>query len=94
MKESDKLIKNDSFLLYRLINHGYAIFAIVKKFTFKIMWNGSCLGFMFLMPFMFEVLTEQQAVLDKIQTDDMLSQGNDMGGFDPNQGSQPIVRPF
>ena len=33
---------------------------------------------MFLMPIMFEVLCEQEAVLDKIQRDDMLAQAADM----------------
>ena len=49
-----------------MINQGYMLFNIVKKFTLKIMWSGSCLAFMFLMPVMFEILTEQEAVLDKI----------------------------
>jgi Sec-independent protein secretion pathway component TatC len=67
---------------------------IVKKFTFKLLWNGSCFAFMFMMPIMFEVLTEQEAVLDKIQRDDMIAQAadfNPMGGAAPDQ---PIVRPF
>jgi len=49
---------------------------------------------MFIMPIMFEVLTEQEAVLDKIQRDDMIAQAadfNPMGGAAPDQ---PIVRPF
>lgn len=61
-----------------MINAGYFVFAIVKKFTKRLLWNGSCFAFMFLMPIMFEVLCEQEAVLDKIQRDDMLAQAADM----------------
>ncbi len=77
MAGKDKLIKNDSNFIYRFINQGYMLWNIVKKFTFKLLWNGSCFAFMFMMPIMFEVLTEQEAVLDKIQRDDMLAQAAD-----------------
>lgn len=84
----DKLFKNDgnNFVL-RFFNRGYYMFAIVKKFTFKILWIGSCLSLMFLMPAIFETLTEQEAVLDKIQRDDMLAQAADMDGFNPQAGA-------
>ena len=74
----------------------YYLFCIVRKFTFKALWTGSCVGFMFMMPIMFEVLTEQEAVLDKIQRDDMLAQAADLQGFNPAEAAsaQPIVRPF
>ena len=87
------LIKNPTNFFYRFINEGYHLFRIVKIFTFKMLWNGSCLAFMFLMPIMFEVLCEQEAVLDKIQRDDMIAMAADMG---PPTGAvdQPIVRPF
>ena len=61
-----KLFQNDKWFLFRWINNGYFVFRIVKNFTCKLLWNGSCLAFMFLMPMMFEVLCEQEAVLDKI----------------------------
>ncbi len=77
MAGKDKLIKNDSNFIFRFINQGYLLWNIVKKFTFKLLWNGSCFAFMFMMPIMFEVLTEQEAVLDKIQRDDMLAQAAD-----------------
>ena len=79
----DKLIKNDTNLFFKFINGGYSLFRIVKTFTFKLLWSGSCLCFMFMMPIMFEVLTEQEAVLDKIQRDDMLAQATDFGGMPP-----------
>jgi len=79
----DKLIKNDSNFFFRFINAGYSLFRIVKTFTFKLLWNGSCLAFMFLLPIMFEVFTEQEAVLDKIQRDEMLAQAADFGGAAP-----------
>ena len=93
MAGKDKLIKNDSNFMFRFINQGYMLWNIVKKFTFKLLWNGSCFAFMFMMPIMFEVLTEQEAVLDKIQRDDMLAQAAD---FNPMQAAadQPIMRPF
>lgn len=94
IKQSEKLIKNDSFFLYKMINHGYWLFNIVRTFTKRQLWNLSCFGFLFLVPFMFEVLSEQEAVLDKIQRDDMLAQAADLGGYNPAEASQPIVRPF
>ena len=53
-------------MLFKGVNHMYKLFTIVRSFTFNFMWKGSCLAFMFIMPIMFEVLTEQEAVLDKI----------------------------
>lgn len=53
-----KLIQNDKRFIFRMINRSYFVFRIVKNFTFKLLWNGSCLAFMFLMPMMFEVLCE------------------------------------
>ena len=79
-----------------MINHGYKLFSIVRGFTAKMLWNGSCLAFMFILPMMFEVFTEQEAVMEKIQRDDMLMAAADMQGFAPDAAgaSQPIVRPF
>ena len=51
---------------FMFVNRGYQLFAIVKRFSFKIMWTGSCIGFMFIMPALFEMMSEQEAVLDKI----------------------------
>ena len=82
-------------MFFRWINAGYKLFSIVKSFTFKLLWGGSCFAFMFMMPAMFEILTEQEAVLDKIQRDDMLAQASDMGGFGGGgMDAGPIVRPF
>ena len=67
------MIKNDTNVVFKGVNWMYYLFCIVRKFTFKALWTGSCVGFMFMMPIMFEVLTEQEAVLDKIQRDDMLA---------------------
>lgn len=54
-----KLILNDkNNFFFRMINSGYFVFRIVKNFTTKMLWNGSCLAFMFLMPMMFEVMCE------------------------------------
>ena len=52
--------------LFRAANMGFTLFTIVKKFTFKMLWIGSCLGFMFIMPCLFEIAQEQEAVLEKI----------------------------
>jgi len=66
LRQDEKLIKNDTNMCYKGVNLMFKVFKIVKDFTFKFLWKGSCLAFMFLMPIMFEVLTEQEAVLDKI----------------------------
>jgi len=70
-----------------MINHGYKLFSIVKSFSFRLLWGGSCLAFMFLMPVFFEIFTEQEAVLDKIQRDDILAQTSDMGGYGGGGGA-------
>ena len=62
--EKDKLIKNDNNMFFRMINHGFHLFNIVKRFTFKLLWTGSCFAFMFVVPMLFEVMSEQEAVLD------------------------------
>lgn len=78
-----------------MINHGYKLFTIVKGFTYKLLWTGSCFAFMFLLPILFEINCEQEAVLEKIQMDDMLSQAADFsGGVGGGASAQPIVRPF
>jgi hypothetical protein len=72
--DKDKFFKNDSSSMFlRMINRFYHIFAIVKRFTFKMLWTGSCIGLMWVMPVMFEVMTEQEAVMDKITRDDMFA---------------------
>ena len=53
-----KFFKNDSNFLLRFFNQGYYLFAIVKKFTFKILWVGSCISLMFLLPTALEIYTE------------------------------------
>ena len=79
----ESLEKGKMGWFFLMLNGGYTLFAIVKKFTFKMLWTGSCIGFMFVMPAMFEMMAEQEAVLDKIQRDDLMSSmGGDMGGLD------------
>lgn len=94
--QKDKLIKNDSFMLFKLINHGYKLFSIVKGFTFKLLWTGSCFAFMFMLPVLFEIFSEQEEVMEKIAMDDLIAQATDlgggMGGGAPSGG--PMIRPF
>ena len=79
----------------QFINRIYYLFSIVKGFTFKMLWTASCFGFLFLMPCLFEIINEQELVLEKIQRDDMIAQAADLSGYSPDmQGEQPIVRPF
>ena len=87
------MIHNNKYFIFRFINQGYNLFYIVKNFTQKLLWNSSCIAFMFLMPMLFEIMSEQEAVLDKIQRDDMIALAADMG---PPTGAvdAPIVRPF
>jgi hypothetical protein len=61
---------------------GYGMFMIVKEFTGKIMWVGSCSMLMFMLPMAFEIFNEQQKVMLKIQMNEMMS-GMDAG---PQQG--------
>ena len=69
-----KLIKDDKGnILYRLINMGYGMFMIVKEFTGKILWVGSCSMLMFMIPMAFEIFKEQQKVMMKIQMNEMMS---------------------
>ena len=70
------------------------MYNIIKKFVFKMAWAGSCIAFMFIMPTLFEVFNEQEAVLDKIQRDDMMAQASDLSGYNPAAAAEPIVRPF
>lgn len=63
-----------------MINHGYKLFSIVKGFTFKLLWAGSCCAFMFMLPVLFEIFSEQEEVIEKIQMDDLVAQAADLGG--------------
>ena len=44
---------------HKIVNFGYNMFMIVKDFTGKLLWFGSCFGFMFLFPMTFEIFCEQ-----------------------------------
>ena len=62
---------------------------IVCGFSKKILWVGSCLAFMYLMPNFLEIMSEQQKILMKIQMQMMVENsvgGGEMGG--------PQMRPF
>ena len=69
---------------------GYTLFMIVKDFSGKFLWFGSCIGLMYIFPMSFEMFNEQQKILMKIQMNEMMA---GMGGGDA--GPEPaIVRPF
>jgi len=53
-------------MFFRLINHGYKLFSIVKRFCSGLLWAGSCVALLFFLPIFFEIQTEQMEVLDKI----------------------------
>jgi hypothetical protein len=56
---STKLIEDDKGKpLYKLINAGYSLWMIVCGFSKKILWVGSCLAFMYLMPNFLEIMSE------------------------------------
>ena len=101
--EEIKLIKNDkNNKLYKAINAIYKFYYIISSFTRKLLWFGSCgkyilyrfdsgcvVAFMYIMPMSFEIFTEQQRVLQKIQMqmmNDSMMGGADMG--------PPQMRPF
>ena len=87
--------------LFQFINATYKYFYIVGSFARKLLWFSSCgkllfiltdhniVAFMYLMPMSFEIFTEQQRILSKIQMQMM----NDtmMGG---DMGQAPQMRPF
>jgi hypothetical protein len=84
-----KLIQNDSKnKFYKLINKTYQLFFIVNSFVRKLLWFGSCIAFMYIMPISFEVFSEQQKILQKIQMQAMLDETMG-GGMGP-----PTMRPF
>ena len=73
-----KLIKEDKGnYLYKFINMGYSLFMIVKDFSFRMLWFGSCVGLMFVFPMSFEMFNEQQKILMRIQMSEMMSAGMD-----------------
>lgn len=76
-----KLIQNDSKnKFYKLINKTYQLFFIVNSFVRKLLWFGSCIAFMYVMPISFEIFSEQQKILQKIQMQMMNdSLSGDMG---------------
>lgn len=87
--EDYKLIKNDkNNKLYQVINFSYKFVCIVSTFTRKLLWFGSCVAFMYLMPMSFEIFTEQQKILQKIQMQ-MMNDTMGGGGMDA-----PQMRPF
>lgn len=61
-----KLIENDKWFMYKVINHGYTFFMIIQNFTKKVLWFGSCAGLLFLFPFALESMNEQSKILAKI----------------------------
>lgn len=93
-----KLIANDKGnKLYQFINLGYKMVYIVCNFSKKLLWFGSCskrvtnhliVAFLYLMPMSFEIFSEQQRILQKIQAQMM---NDSMGGSDMGA---PQMRPF
>ena len=61
-----KIYEVETRWYHKPINFGYNIFMIVKDFTGKLLWFGSCFTFMFLLPMTFEIMCEQQRILQKI----------------------------
>ena len=62
-----KLIKNDKGnKLYQGINGIYKLFYIIKTFSGKILWYGSCMGLMYLLPINLLLFKDQEIVLQKM----------------------------
>ena len=58
-KKYGKLIENDKGRIWvKMINGFYGVFMIVKDFSFKILWFGSCVGLMFIFPMSFEMYND------------------------------------
>ena len=61
-----KIFEKETRWFHKPINFSYNMFMIVKDFTGKLLWFGSCFAFMFLFPMTFEMFSEQQRILTKI----------------------------
>ena len=90
-------------MVYRFINNAYKVFYLVWDFSKKLLWFGSCskssrvvvnsyviVAFMYLVPMSFEIFTEQQRILSKIQ---MQMMSDSMMG-PPTPDMAPNIRPF
>ncbi len=85
-----KLIQNDKAnFFYRIINYSYGFGYIIWNFGKKLLWFGSCVAFMFLLPMGFEIFVEQSRILAKIQ----LQMMNDSSMMGPGE-MQANVRPY
>ena len=83
-----KIFEVETRWFHKPINFTYNMFMIVKDFTGKLLWFGSCFAFMFLFPMTFEIFCEQQRILTKIQMSQMMEMAQEP------QGAPPVVRPF
>ena len=78
-KAIPKLIQNDKGnRLYRGINIAYGLFYIIKTFSGKLMWMGSCVALMYLLPLNILLFKDQEMVLSR-----MAMQGNIPGMMGP-----------
>ena len=82
-----KLIQNDkNSAFYRGINKCFQMFYILAVQGRKILWFVSCIAFMYVIPISFEIFSEQQRILQKIQ---MQMMNDTMMDSEP-----PQMRPF
>ena len=66
-KAIPKLIQNDkNSRLYRGINVAYGLFYIIKTFSGKILWFGSCVALMYLLPLNILLFKDQEMVLSRM----------------------------
>ena len=60
VRQIPKIFKDDKKnWVYWIVNKGFAVVYIVWDFSKKLLWVGSCLAFMFLVPMSFEIFNEQ-----------------------------------
>jgi hypothetical protein len=85
-----KLFANDkNSRVLKIANAGFKVVYIIYDFTRKLLWLVSCVGFMWCVPMMFEIMMEQTNIMNKIQSQMM----NDPMGM-PDAGPAPEIRPF
>ena len=72
MHRFGKIFEVETRFYHSPINFLYTTYMIVKDFTGRLLWFGSCFTFMFLFPMAFEIMCEQQSIFRKIEINQMM----------------------
>ena len=81
-----KLIANErNSRVIKSINHCYKLFFIVRRFTGKLLWFGSCVVILYLLPLNLLLFKDQEIILQKIS----MQSGAGLGAPEPT-----TMRPY